>query len=301
MSKTTATLVAVALTFAAIPAFAQPAPLADDAGNRPVVEASTDEKTPPPAPRLHMFTDNAGISPHGWVGVEGNYQAAFHRCVFDLDREFLIGGARRCTLHTPALMASFAPIPWLETRLGLQAYSASGYQDIDWIVKPTIVDRVDIFLEVKGAIPLDIDEPERHQLAVLATIRPGAGYSFPRESGGVIAGYAIYSTSPGPVRVDVQAGVKFRGLFDDLSLAMPLSAAISWRALPWLEPFGELIEELDFRDLSASQTSIRIGSLFWVDPHIALTAGTQIGLSESLLFDATLELGVSANLARVLR
>lgn len=300
MYRPAAMLAAVATTVSMSPVVAQPAPLEEDAGNRPVDDDASADKTPPPSPRLHLHTDDAGIGAYGWLGVDAHYQAAFHPCFGSNLSAEIFAEDKLCTFHTPTVMATFAPVPWLETRLGLQAFGASGYPDYIWLSEPTIVDRVDLLLEVKAAIPLDIEEPERHQLAVLATVRPGAGYSWPRERGGVVGGYAIYSTRPGPVHIDVQAGLKLRGLFRDPSLAMPLSAAISWRALSWLEPYGEFIEELDFRDLSASQTSIRLGTLFWVEPRFAISAGTQIGLSETIA-DGTIELGLTTQAARILR
>lgn len=268
---------------------AQVEPLEEGAGNRPTATAPVDD-TPAfvePHPRLHLFTDRADTVEQGWFELEGGWQTDFIACG--------VGGlGERCDRNAGVLLASLAPVDFIEARLGWYFVGIQGSPAGD------ITGVGDLFAEVKGEIPLpDLEDPDMHHLSVLGHIRPGMAQDPVTTRGLDLAAYAVYSTFPSVIRVDVQAGFRFVGLFDDGALyQMPLSGAVTWRAVDWLDVYGEFVEALTFNDLNNSQTSLGLGVGFLPLSRLAVNVGTRIGLTENLP-NATLALSVTGLLGRL--
>lgn len=253
------------------------APLADDGGRVPTVEPAPYEQPREANVSRPTVTDRADLVHEGWLEMEVGWSHAF---------------ATR-NLHVGSVLAKYAPLDILEVRLGWDVFGVLGPVDRDVSgLDETETGVGDLYAAAKIGIPLDIDEPYRHRLAVLTTLRPGIGQAPVTVDGLDLGAFAVYSTFPGPVEVDVQAGVAIRGIFETAFVDLPMSGAVRWRALPWLSAVGEVVEVLTFEDLNASQTSLLVGALFHASDALVFDVSTSLGLSESLP-DAQLQLGLT--------
>ena len=120
-----------------------------------------------------------------------------------------------------------------------------------------------------------------HRLAAMVQARPGIGQAPVTTQGLDLAAYAVYTTYPGYVQVDAQAGLGTTILNDDVVLVVPISGVVSYQALPWLRVYGELIERLNLRDLSDSGTRLLGGGRWQATPGLSVDLRVAVGLSES--------------------
>lgn len=248
-----------------------------EGGRTPTVEPVPYEQPRVASVSRPTQTDRADLVHEGWLEMEFGWSQAF------AERNLQVG----------TVQAKYAPLDILEVRLGWDIFGVLGPLDRDVAgLDESDAGVGDLFAAAKIGIPLDIDEPERHRLAVLTTLRPGIGQQPVTVDGLNLGAFAVYSTFPGPVEVDVQAGVQLRGIFETAYVDLPLSSAVRWRALPWLSAVGEVAETLTFEDLNESQTSLLVGALFHASDALVFDASTSLGLSESLP-DAVLQLGLT--------
>jgi hypothetical protein len=220
-------------------------------------------------PNRSTFTDDARILPVGRIDLEAGYQLVFDA----LD------------LQSMEIVARYSPLARHEYRLGWYVFG----------LRESLGDESDagvgdLFAEGKWSI--DVDPIGYHKLAVLARVRPGIGQDPVSRDGLEVAGFAVYSVEPDPVRVDVQAGIDIFGITDDLNIYIPLSAAVRWSPIAPLDVFGEFVESLNLDDLSNSGTEFRAGVAWFPVPVVALDLAATVGLSE-IVPDAGLRFGVS--------
>ncbi len=276
-------------------AAAQAVALDEGAGNRPTAEVEARADRGPASPRLYRFTDTARTTPQGWVGLDAAYAAAFLQCAPSVLSPTLTLEETGCTQHRLSVLTWLGVTPLLDLRLGLEAATVSGnpYDE-----GGDLIDVVDILIEGRLAIPLDLYDVERHRLAARLSVAPGAGTAPGIDAPGHVWAAALYSMRAKGLRFDAEAGVAVRGLSGRAWVGVPLAVALGYRVTPLLEPFAEFVEELDFRDLSGSTTALRVGLGFWAGESLAVHVGSRVGLTETLP-DATVELSVSSSLARV--
>ena len=201
--------------------------------------------------------------------------------------------------------SDFDDLPTQSTRFVLKATPARGQEfRLGWDAwgraVPSIGDPVSgagaPFAVGRFAIPLDVLEPERHRLAVRVELSPRGWSQAPFSGSGLlVSGAAQYTTWRGPLRYSARAGAD-SVLGGDVDIVdLPLSGAVQWQPLPWLEVGWEFVERLRLNDLNGSQTSLDAWVAWPALDGLWLDLSGTVGLSETLP-DASLRLGLTTSL-----
>ena len=173
-------------------------------------------------------------------------------------------------------MLKTAPRPGLELRLGWDTLGV-----VETPASDTITGVGDLFAESKFALDLGPNiDASMHRLAALVHVRPGLGQAPVTTNGLDLGAYAVYTTYPGYVQVNAQAGLSTTILNDDVVLGMPLSGSVSYQAIGWLRVYGELVEDLNLRDLSDSGTRLLGGARWLASPYLSVDVRVALGLSD---------------------
>jgi len=278
-----------------LPLAAQVEPLAPGEGTRPTAQPpppeAAREQRPAANPSRPAYSDNALIVATGWLELEAGLMLAFQQCsTFTPDGLETV--PRSCNLQMVPLLAKLAVSKVLELRLGWDIYGSQTYGT------ETTMGVGDLYAQGKMLILLDVERPEMHRLAVLAEVRPGIGQEPIGTRGLGLSGYAIYSTFPSVLQVDVQAGVELEGIFSETVPWIPLSAVLSYAPIDQLVIYSEFVQRLRLSGLSASESSL-MGGVGWIPTRsVVVDLSAVLGLTETLP-DVVINMGVTVAAARV--
>lgn len=294
------------------PALAQPRPLNDAAATPPTAPPSVAPPTgnqaqpggasapraaavagpsdgaPRANPSRPTQTDNAFFVAQGWLEFEAGFASVFQSCPGVPTLDGTEPEPVSCPLQRVGLLAKWAVTERQEYRVGWDVFGSQSVPNGD-----AIRGVGDLYVQGKFGIPLQIEDPNQHRLAVLAEVRPGIGQVPVTVPGLSLGAAAVYSTTLSPVQIDAQAGFQLRSLFEDeIGVMVPLSGAVSWQATSWLGVFGEFVENLNVRDLSNSETQLLVGAAWMPIPPLSVDVSVALGLTQTVP-DAILQLGVT--------
>lgn len=261
-------------------------------GSPPTPRAASAAQTPSESLRANPSrptqTDNAFFVAPGWLEFEAGFASVFQSCPGVPTLDGTAPEPVSCPLQRVGLLAKWAVTERQEYRIGWDVFGSQSIPNGD-----AIRGVGDLFVQGKFGIPLQIEDPSQHRLAVLAEVRPGIGQAPVTVPGLSLGAAAVYSTTLSPVQIDAQAGFQLRSLFEDeIGVMVPLSGTVSWQALSWLGVFGEFVENLNARDLSNSETQLLVGAAWMPIPPLSMDVSVALGLSQTVP-DAILQLGVT--------
>jgi hypothetical protein len=231
-------------------------------------------------PSRPTYSDNAGFVVPDWIELEVGYGAAFDSCP-TLAVDPVLGATSvqdgRCTLQSLEMLAKWSPRDLQEYRVG---WDVLGVQTVPG--RNATRGAGDPYIQAKFGIPLDIEDPEMHRLAILGEVRPGIGQAPLSGDGFALSAWAVYSTFPRAYQVHAQAGMRVTGLLDDFGLQLPLSGVFGYSPIDDLVVFGEFLEILQLNSLQESQTRLLAGLAWSPISSVALDLSGGVGLTRTV-------------------
>lgn len=223
--------------------------------------ASPESESFGPNPVRPKFTENATLMTPGW---------------FELETGYFLGLGQEQNLQRLHALAKFGISQSSEFRIGWDVF---GQADVGSISTRGVGFP---YGQAKFGVELPTANGGHQNIALLAEVRPGMGQDPVNSEGLVLTGLGIYSAFPGSVRVDVQTGLTLQLLTDEPNFWLPVSAAVTHRAFPWLDVFGEAVERVQLNDINASETFVGAGAGWLASRRVTVDGGVRIGIQPEI-------------------